>query len=304
MKNVCTVLYLVFAGVYSTVIELNTNQEGHFLISLRVVGASGVPLIVPLIHPLGEGLGERRRYNGEYLNITTANTESLITQNLLSGIPARPEDFIPIGFRSVFATDFARTYMMIPMHRQLVINPENPRTFVYESMLALTRSASDEYPQVRVSVSILNTAQGDTFVPSASVDAAEIHEYLLATVDLGDFVPSSIIRALCDEIRRRQISYDPVYGFDGTIRGFDIIGDLSDEVIDTLPIVQYRIHTDSGNYVNIALDGRDYIGPLDGGIRELLLFSGDVYAFGLNTLSKVALYIDNSNKTIGFGEPL
>jgi len=36
----------------------------------------------------------------------------------------------------------------------------------------------------------------------------------------------------------------------------------------------------------------------------LLLFSGDVYAFGLNTLSKVALYIDNSNKTIGFGEPL
>lgn len=310
MQYVYKLIPLVFpvAAVATPMIfELNIHPVGYFVLNYNVVGRSGGPFTAPLIHMLAEDLGPVSVRDGEYLNITTVDNEHVITQSLLQPVPGTGEAIIPIGFQSVFATDFAMTYMMIPSNRQLIINPRDPREFVYGGILTTTRSTSENYPQVQVSVSLLlNTTRALTgdFIPSETIESTAIHEFVIASVEEHDNVPESIIRALYDELERRGIPCDPGYGLDGSLRGIDIFGDLTDEVLETFPILQYRIHGDAGHDVIIQLDGRDYVGPSNDDLRELTLRSGDINAFGLNTLSRIALFIDNRDGTIGFGEPL
>ena len=293
------------AAVSSTVIQLDTHPEGYLGISYNLVGGSGdLPGWAPLIYTLDPELERTSRVVPGEVDITTVDNQHIIAQSFLRRAAGEREPYIPIGFGSAFATLFGH-YMLIPMHRQLVIAPANPGDFVQGGRLVTTASTSEDHPQVRVSVSLLNSSQEPgSLVPSASsIASTDIHEFSIVTAVPEDSIPASIIQALFDDLRRRQIRIHPGYGFDGTITSFDIIGDLSDEILDSLPIIQFRIHTDSGNDIIIQLDGRDYIGPLDGGIRELLYRAGDMHFFGSNTLSKIALYIDNRNR-IGFGEPL
>jgi hypothetical protein len=146
--------------------------------------------------------------------------------------------------------------------------------------------------------------RGLEFVPTETLVTAQNHIFDFDSFSPHDFVPASVVLGLYDDLRRRDIPCEPEFS-GGTISSFVIRGDLSDEVIDTFPIIQFRIHTDSGNDINIELDGRDYIGPLVAyGRRQLTLRAGRATAFGVNTLSRIALFIDNRDRTIGFGEPL
>ena len=195
---------------------------------------------------------------------------------------------------------------MIPSHRQFVINPGNPQAFVYDGILATTGSTSEHIPQVLITVSIVDSAQ-EQEVEIEALSALSFQNYGLNTMDLQDSVPTAVLRTLYFDLLGRQIPCVRIFGDIGFISELHIVGDLSDEILDTFPIIQYRIHTDSGNDVVIRLDGRDYVGPFDGRIRKIQL-RGDPQALtpslGLTTLSKIALFVDNVNRTIGFGEPL
>jgi hypothetical protein len=302
MNNVCKILPLILAAVACTVIELNTDRNGEMRISYRVLGDAGGPYTAMLLQERDAAALQTFRRIDSGLNITSVDNEHVITPGVSYRIPRINEMFIAIGFNSRFAADVAHQYMLIPKNRQLVINPPNPREFVYEGELVTTRSTSDDHLQVRVSVSFLNRPQGDSLVPRS--EPMQIHEFGLSFHSDKDFVPASILQALYDELHRRGIDCDRGRGGDGSLMGFHISGDLTDEVIDRFPIIQYRIHTDSGNDVAIELDGKDYLGPLEGDTREVLLFSDGDFCLGFNTLSKIALFVDNRNRTIGFGEPL
>ena len=298
---------LSVAMVSSTVIEMNIHEEGYWELSGRVAGDPGANVSSALlVHAPAEFLEMGPPFGG-YLNITTVDNEHIIAPNFIrlhleSGAP-----LIPAGFRSVFATEFARSYMMIPKNRQFVIDPANPRDFVHEGFLATTTSTNDENLQVRVSVSIMRTteSQNGGFVPSATMASTEIHDFLLVTSVTGDSFPQSIIQVLYTDLYLHGIPVvallDPI---DGLVKTFEIIGDLPDDVIDEFPIIEYRIHCDGGQDKMIQLHGHDYIGPLFNDRRGLRFHSGDVNFLGLDTLSEFALYVDNGNRTIGFGEPL
>jgi hypothetical protein len=304
--NLLSIVFCCFLSKISStgVLELNTSSDGFFLLHYR--GAGGLSGVAPIIHAPGEFLSHTGRPLHGLLNITTVANEHIITPSFVNYHTESGMSLILAGFQSVFATRFARTYMMIPANRQLVLNPFNPADFVLDRLLTITRSTSDEHLQVRVSVSILNTtlAENGEYEPLATIESTGVNDFALQTVTPEDSFPPSIIQALYNALRPRGLRIDPGFGFDGTIRSFDFIGDLSDEVLDSFPIIQYRIHAGAGPDTIIRLYGRDYVGPLEGGIRELQFRSGDVYSLGLNTLSKVALYVDNLNRLIGFGEPL
>ena len=300
------ILPLIFVTtVFSTVIELNTEPEGFLSIRYRFVGDPYGPYQALLLH---DAIPERGRLDGSDLILNTVDDEQITCPSLLYYIPGTLLLCIATGFNSVFATHFATTYMMIPSNRQLIINPANPRDFVNNGILPTARSTSEHIPQVGVSVSLLNTtprAQDGAIIPSEIIESTETYDFVVATAKREDYVPQSIIVALHDDLERRGIPCDPDYGTDGTMTGIDIFGDLTDETIDTFPIIQYRIHGEAGEDILIQLVGRDYVGPLDDDLREVRLRSGDALnGFGLNTLSKVALFIDNRNRTIGFGDPL
>jgi hypothetical protein len=300
---------LSVAIVSSTVIELNTNSDGLFVLSYRIVGddsdaTSSAPLMLlprTFFNQVDQGVGG-------LLNITTIGNEEIITPSFLDIPEWHSSAVIPAGFESIFATQFARTYLMIPMHRQFVIDPENPGDFVYGGFLATTRSTDENFAQVRVSVSVLNTTgdqTGEFVMPSAMLQSTQIYDFLINTVSPRDLVPPSIVRALYDDLERRQIPLSPVHNSDGLVRNFQIVGDLPDGVINTFPVIQYRIQIDSGADAIIQVNAEDYVGPLVHNRRDLLFRSEDrLLSLGLTTLSKIALFVDNGNRTIGFGEPL
>ena len=299
---------LSVAIVSSTVIELNTHEDGFLMMSYTVAGETvGASSLAVLIHSPVENLEGLEQPAGGLLNFTTVDNQHIITSNFLHSHPESRTSMILARFGSVFATEFARSYMMIPKNRQFVIDPANPRDFVYEGFLATTTSTNDEFLQVQVSVSIMNTTRSAAgeFVPLETMASTGTHDFALNTVVPEDSFPQSIIQILYDDLAQRGIPMDAYRDIESFLVGtFEIIGDLSDEVIDTFPIIQYRIHCDGGQDATIQLTGRDYIGPFDEGIRELLFRSGDGNSLGLNTLSHFALYVDNGNRTIGFGEPL
>jgi hypothetical protein len=297
-------------GTVTTTDFTATASQTTFTVNYTVVGISGVQFTAPLIvggHPTFPTSGAR-------LIFTSVDDEHILTPaHLLYGVPGTNEACIYAGFGTAFATQFASSYMIIPTNLQLILDPENPQDYVYGGSLTTTTSTSDESLQVRLSVSMLNTTRNQVgeVVPSALLHSTEAENFLIGNPATEDYIPSSIIRALYDEIRQRQVRCDPGHDIDHNLVTFEIIGEFTDEVLDTFPIIDYQIQTDSGNAISIKLYGSDYFGPSyqDGpsheNKRELLLYSGlRGNSVGLNTLSKVALFVDNRNRTIGFGDPL
>jgi hypothetical protein len=201
---------------------------------------------------------------------------------------------------------FGNRYMLIQQNRQLIVNPPNPRDFVYGGVLTTTRSLNDSHPRLRVSVSIVDVASQDSILDSRSLEGTTpSHEFTLCTWRDADSVPSSIMMALLQELERLEIQSFPLENRDGSIAMIWIVA--TDEVLDSLPTIRYHIHTDSGNGILIQLYGRDYVGPVGRDNRRQVLLesvNGGQELFGQATLSKVALFIDPTDKIIGFGEPL
>ena len=307
---------ITVAAVSSAVIPLDIHPDGFFQISYILMGNESDAGVAQLILPRTAGVELPSHEVSGYMNISTVDNQYMIAPSFLRRFTGSAVSHIPMGFRSAFARNFVSTYLLIPKHGQFVINPISPEDFVFGRELVTTTSTSALQPQVRVSVSILNSTQGGTFVPmEASLSSTGIIEFVLATNthSRSDSVPSSIVDALYNELRRGEIPLNALFWPTNTLKSFDIIGNLTDDILDTLPIIQYLIHTDSGNDVVIQLGGRDYVGPFDGRMRMVFIENPDedpnddfqvFRAIGLNTLSKIALYIDNRNRTIGFGEPL
>ena len=297
-------LAIFVAAVSSTVIELETSPIGNgFAFTYTFVGGNGDRLRAYIrTVPIPE------EYSESMLNITTASNEAMIVPNFI-GERSRALRIVGTGFGTRFATNFANQWIMIPMHRQLIINPLNPSDFVYGGILGTTRSLNNDElgpPTVPVSVSILNMSQERNPDVPSSVEGQQIPFIIHSGLDL-DIIPSIKMFAFINELESRGIQSFRTVRDDGSI-GSIAIGDLSDELIDTLPTIQYHVHCDSGTGVIINLFGRDYVGLRTGlGRRRELRLSSSLSEgglFGLPTLSNIALYIDNRNRTIGFGEPL
>ncbi len=299
------------AVVSSTVIELNTTSQG-FVIPYRVASSDQL-LTIPIVTVYDgysvlfpAGPSARRE-----LTLTTVDNDRVIVEDLSAAV----SNAMIASFDSTFATQIARTYMMIPMHRQLVVNPSNPRDFVYGGQLETIRSTSDRFLKVRVSVEILDSeqdAQTQVFNPPVSTPE-NVYDFTIATGFDEILVPELIMQALSDEIQRRGIVPVRVsrrsfmFASSNTI-SLDIPGDVTDDLIDSLPTIQFCIHTDSGNRLFIRMYGRDYVGSIVSGRRQLLVRSSSTTNgrgfFGRHFVSKIALFVDNENRTIGFGEPL
>jgi hypothetical protein len=305
----------LIAVVSSTVFELNTTSEG-FVIPYIVVGSGSYQLLtIPIVTVYDGFLAQYRARH------STVRREWMMRavegeHYIVDDLSTEGRNAIMATFDSIFATQFARTYMMIPMHRQLVVNPSNPRDFVYGGQLETIRSTSDQHLRVRVSVAILDTEQDAqshvAFNPPVSTPE-NVYDFSIATGFPEILVPESIMQALSDEIQRRGIV--PVrisrrsfmFASSNTI-SLDIPGDVTDDLIDSLPTIQFCIHTDSGNRLFIRMYGRDYVGSIVSGRRQLLVRSSSSTNgrgfFGRTFVSKIALFVDNENRTIGFGEPL
>jgi|LauGreDrversion4_2_1035121.scaffolds.fasta_scaffold98721_2 hypothetical protein len=291
-----------FAAVSSSVIELDTSPLGFgFAFSYSIVGGNGLRMRA---HICTDSNHRGEEYSESMLNITTANNEAMIVPNFI-GERSRILGIVSTGFGSRFATELANQWMMIPMHRQLILNPSNPSNFVYGGILGTTRSLSPDAFLVRVSVSILNVTQELLNLDVPSPVEGPSTSFGISPGSRLDYIPSNQMRDLYFELQSRGIESYTTFHRDRSIAEISI-GDLSDEIIDTLPTIQYHVHCESGTSVIINLFGRDYVGPRSGRRRLLNLksFPVDRGVFGQPTLSKIALYIDNRNRTIGFGEPL
>ena len=287
--------------VSNAVIELDTTNAG-FAFSYSVVGgSSGFEMAV-----LWTEFGHEEPVQDGFWFITTLHNTSLIVRSL-SDVNLGGRSYVAANFESRFSTDFAHQWMMIPMHRQLVINPSNPNDFVKDGILSITRSLSDNMLSVRVSVSILNStqaAQQQVEMGSLPVEAV-IHDFQIAASRAADNVPPVILRELHDELERLSIPCRPIF-VNGYIMMIELPENLTDAQIESFPTIQYRVHSDSGKDAVIQLYGPDYVFRRSENDSLGLRIYSDPHAngFGLTTLSKIALFVDNVNRTIGFGEPL
>jgi hypothetical protein len=300
---------LFVAIVSSTVFELNTTSEG-FVIPYRVVGGGSNQLMTIPIVTVYDGysvLQPSRHFVRNDWMLTTVDGDHYIVADLSTA----GRRSIIATFNSSFATEFAQTYFMIPMHRQLVINPSNPEEFVYGGQMETFRSTSDQYLKVRVSVEVLNIRNDERRQTEVHPTTSPIYDFAIATGFDDIFVPEPVLMDLRDAIQRRGIYLATRWSSSRRSITLEMSGDMSEEIIDSLPTIQFRIHNDSGNDVMILLYGRDYIGPAalgDIGRRQLLVRSSSSTngegLFGRSFVSKVALFVDNVNRIIGIGEPL
>ena len=278
----------------TAVIEMDTSPRG-FVLSYTLVGDPGGRHTAPIHSIVGRYRPRPDEHVFEFWNITTVENDHLIIPGL------NPDGNGEI--RIAFGTQFAARYMLIPMNRKLVVNPHNPLDYIQGGTLVTTRSINDVFAEVRVSVSILNAHQDQDMGVVTSLSAGSpTYDFSIAPGITDDFLPASVMQDLFSELQRRRIPSTPSYRA-GSIYALSLTGDLNEDIIESLPTIQYHIHTDSG--VIIQLYGRDYVGSRSTPFGRRLSLSAHATRgyFGQTTLSKIALFVDNHNRRIGFGEP-
>jgi hypothetical protein len=298
-------LYLtVFVGVSSTVLDFNAASEG-FVVSYTIMGESTERLTLPINIDFDDGsrVWESGQDIYEYWNLTTIDNAGLIVASLLTPGESGPE------FVSVFTNDFVTHCILIPIHGQLVINPDNPEGFVRDGIWVRTRSTNDDFPQVSLSVSLVpNTLATQGPTADGMIVSSQNFDYRINPTFKYDVVPSVLMMDLFNEFQRLGIDTTPTYLRDGRILCLAIDGNVTNEIIDSLPAIRYHVHTDSGTDVMIHLYGRDYVGPIspeDNRRRlEVISVPNTGFVLGRTTLSNIALSVDNRDKTIAIGEPL
>jgi hypothetical protein len=279
----------------STVIEIDL-LDGQFVLPYTIVGGSGDRLTAPIQMHFYETEGAEEAAERDYWAISTIDDTTLIMPSLL----------MDNGQLSLFSNDVASHYMLIPSLRQLVINPSNPRDFVYGGFMKTTKSRRNEFPQVSVSMFIPDTEEEEDIEIVLPLSSSEARYEFAFDIRLeADYIPTKKMDALLSEIERRGIRCFPKYHPDDRIEEIEI---HMDEDIESLPTIQYRIQTDSGTDAAINIYGRDYVGPVIESRRKLNFktfpFWSMMGIFGQTTLSQSALFLDNRDKTIGFGSPL
>jgi hypothetical protein len=197
------------------------------------------------------------------------------------------------GPLSSFALQFG-SFLFNPIHSghgQIILTPSNPTEYAYEGQMYYGSNLDPNSWTVHTSVGILghDTTLFSTLgcrIESSGRSMVVPHRILLAVYERAEALGADV---------------------ELNLAGIRIRSGFTPAQIDTFPIIQFILHDQDGNRVNIAhVHPREYLIP-DPGMTTCLLAldpHDETCVLGPAALRKTVMHFDAINNRVGFADPI
>jgi hypothetical protein len=204
---------------------------------------------------------------------------------------------VAAGPRSSFA-NVTGSFLFNPINQtsaQLVLGPNNASAYAYQGEMFYARTLSPEEWLLPISVGIVGSPMRDP------------QPCLFDSTSVPFVVPRATLNSVYERIRDLRIdayvTYYPSPDYPTSIR---IRSNISEEILDEFPIIQFAITDDNHNLVSIAqVHPREYVDIYQS--RAYIWFESRGEEGCVLTpivLRKLVLHFDAVNNRVGFGDPL
>lgn len=242
--------------------------------------------------------------SGCLLNVPTS-----ISVFALSDDDKLPTAIFPASLTSNFLTT-AHSFVHTPVnltHGKLIINPINPLLYAFDQQIfyapSLSSPSRDARLTVPVATKIILQEDNDEFL----LQLVDIDEFVDCVIDDPFYqlwVPHSVLSDFFTHLDDLGFSHD--YNPESSWLTRRIVFNVTEDNIDSLPSFQFIVLSGNGQQISIQILGpRDYLGPLSGAERQVMIRAGNPEcSLPSRLINRMLVHVDSVNNRIGFGEPL
>jgi hypothetical protein len=241
------------------------------------------------------------------------NISTLLEIDLDAPAEYNPTGVIAGSARSRFGRAVG-SYIVTPVTPetgQLIIRPTDPRNFAYNREIFYATCRIQNFGHRRATIPVaIRIIPAEVFaisddgagVVDVPAPANSFTNCFIETQSRYILVPRATYQGFIAELDRLGVYHE-------TSNDYLVLRNVTEAVIDSLPILQYLVLSDEGFQVSIqVVHPRDYVlsdESEDSGNRKVLLNEGSPACdIPSSVTNKMMIHMDLSNGRVGFGEPL
>ena len=187
---------------------------------------------------------------------------------------------------------------------QLIINPRNPSIHAFGGQIFYATTRNESTWTVPIAVRAIPADN-----PYRANDPVDPDQFHICTVEADRgylWVPEEVYGVFLNAVS--QLNIRSSFSQMGQRIQFMILHDLTDELIHSLPSIQYLVMDDTGLAVTIqVMSPSTYLGPYigDDSPRTVRIRFGNMPCdLAPKVLNRVLVHVDGVNRRLGFAEPM